>query len=180
MGLPNFIEEKFTPARLPEFAINALSNFPLENHFKQLSRQFKSPKMKALLSFQDLYVGETFSRRAWSGTVSSAVSSDVRFYVQLFFPLLFCSILRSWMIMREVNHNAIPQDDKQKRCLPYGNMFSRVPSPYVILLDGVSCAGLSPYNAPAVFSLLQVRSVSFHRAVGVQVGRGLCRKGVSF
>ncbi|CAM9896207.1 unnamed protein product [Ascophyllum nodosum] len=57
VGLPNFIEEKFTPQRLPEFALNALSNSPLENHHKQLCRRFQNPKMRALLSFQDLYVG---------------------------------------------------------------------------------------------------------------------------
>eukprot|EP00904_Undaria_pinnatifida_P006680 jgi/Undpi1/3141/HiC_scaffold_15.g06515.m1 len=57
VGLPNFIEEKFTPSRLPEFALNALSNSPLENHYNQLKRRFDSPKMRALLSFQDLYVG---------------------------------------------------------------------------------------------------------------------------
>ena len=59
VGLPNFIEEKFTPSRLPEFALNALSNSPLENHYNQLKRRFDSPKMRALLSFQDLYVGES-------------------------------------------------------------------------------------------------------------------------
>ncbi|CAM9453195.1 unnamed protein product, partial [Hapterophycus canaliculatus] len=57
VGLPNFIEEKFTPGRLPEFALGALFNSPLENHYGQLSRRFKSEKMRALLSFQDLYVG---------------------------------------------------------------------------------------------------------------------------
>lgn len=57
VGLPNFIEEKFTPARLPEFALSALFNSPLENHYGQLRRRFDSPKMRALLSFQDLYVG---------------------------------------------------------------------------------------------------------------------------
>lgn len=58
VGLPNFIEEKLTPGRLPEFALGALFNSPLENHYKQLSRRFESEKMRALLSFQDLYVGE--------------------------------------------------------------------------------------------------------------------------
>ncbi|CAN0408257.1 unnamed protein product, partial [Laminaria digitata] len=57
IGLPNFIEEKFDPSRLPEFALNALFNSPLENHDKQLRRRFETPKMRALLSFQDLYVG---------------------------------------------------------------------------------------------------------------------------
>lgn len=57
VGLPNFIEEKLTTNRLPEFAFNALSYSPLENHYKQLSRTFESVKMRALLSFQDLYVG---------------------------------------------------------------------------------------------------------------------------
>ncbi|CBJ25802.1 conserved unknown protein [Ectocarpus siliculosus] len=57
VGLPNFIEEKFTPGRLPEFALGALFNSPLENHYGQLSRRFDNPKMRALLSFQDLYVG---------------------------------------------------------------------------------------------------------------------------
>lgn len=67
VGLPNFIEQRFTPARLPEFALNALSNSPLENHYKQLCRRFESSKMRALLSFQDLYVGEflVFFFRTW-------------------------------------------------------------------------------------------------------------------
>lgn len=61
VGLPNFIEEKFTPGRLPEFALGALFNSPLENHYGQLRRRFESSKMRALLSFQDLYVGEGWS-----------------------------------------------------------------------------------------------------------------------
>ncbi|CAM9322137.1 unnamed protein product [Discosporangium mesarthrocarpum] len=58
VGLPNFIEERLDMSRLPEFAWKALSgSFPLENHHAQLSRKFSTPKMRALLSFQDLYVG---------------------------------------------------------------------------------------------------------------------------
>jgi len=60
-GLPNFIEERFDPTSLPEFLIQSLKNFgrawPLKPHSDVLDEIFDSNKLKALASFQDLYVG---------------------------------------------------------------------------------------------------------------------------
>ena len=58
-GWPNFIEERFTPELLPKFLANALQpkNFPLRSHHSSLGEYFKTEKLKALFSFQDLYVG---------------------------------------------------------------------------------------------------------------------------
>jgi phytoene desaturase (3,4-didehydrolycopene-forming) len=60
-GLPNFIEEKLDLSTLPKFLIESLkdnaSRWPLQPHSTMLSNLFSSPKMIALASFQDLYVG---------------------------------------------------------------------------------------------------------------------------
>jgi phytoene desaturase len=57
-GLPNFIEEKLETANLPRFCLEAVRSSPLESHAKQLERRFSGyPKLQAMLSFQDLYVG---------------------------------------------------------------------------------------------------------------------------
>jgi phytoene desaturase (3,4-didehydrolycopene-forming) len=60
-GLPNFIEERLDLESLPKFLIEALRDFakawPLKPHSDVLDAIFQSNKMKALASFQDLYVG---------------------------------------------------------------------------------------------------------------------------
>ena len=60
-GLPNFIEERFDLGSFPAFLQAALGGFgkawPLKPHSSVLDVLFSSPKMKALASFQDLYVG---------------------------------------------------------------------------------------------------------------------------
>uniref|UniRef100_A0A6U4CWI0 Amine oxidase domain-containing protein n=1 Tax=Phaeomonas parva TaxID=124430 RepID=A0A6U4CWI0_9STRA len=58
-GWPNFIEEKLTLDVLPKFIANALTprNFPLLSHNQHLKQYFKTKKLNALFSFQDLYVG---------------------------------------------------------------------------------------------------------------------------
>ena len=60
-GLPNFIEERLDLTTLPEFLIQSLKNFgrawPLKPHSDVLDEIFDSNKLKALASFQDLYVG---------------------------------------------------------------------------------------------------------------------------
>jgi phytoene desaturase (3,4-didehydrolycopene-forming) len=60
-GLPNFIEEKFDLASFPAFLREALRGFgkawPLKPHSDVLDATFASNKMKALASFQNLYVG---------------------------------------------------------------------------------------------------------------------------
>jgi len=58
-GWPNFIEEDIQLGVLPKFLGNALSlkNWPLQSHAASLQQYFKSPKLQALFSFQDLYVG---------------------------------------------------------------------------------------------------------------------------
>jgi phytoene desaturase (3,4-didehydrolycopene-forming) len=60
-GLPNFIEERLDLASLPNFIWHALRDngkaWPLKAHSDVLDAFFRSPKMKALASFQDLYVG---------------------------------------------------------------------------------------------------------------------------
>eukprot|EP00536_Pseudo-nitzschia_multiseries_P002135 jgi/Psemu1/235406/estExt_Genewise1.C_280111 len=60
-GLPNFIEERLDLASLPEFLRRSLSGggkaWPLKPHSDVLDAMFDSDKLKALASFQDLYVG---------------------------------------------------------------------------------------------------------------------------
>ncbi|CAJ1965690.1 unnamed protein product [Cylindrotheca closterium] len=60
-GLPNFIEQRFDLASFPSFIQEALRDFgkawPLKPHSEVLDAIFESEKLKALASFQDLYVG---------------------------------------------------------------------------------------------------------------------------
>ena len=60
-GLPNFIEERIDVSTLPAFMIEALKEnairWPLQPHSSMLDNLFESPKLKAMASFQDLYVG---------------------------------------------------------------------------------------------------------------------------
>lgn len=60
-GLPNFIEERIDVTTLPAFLREALRDsckaWPLKSHSEVLDAIFSSNKMKALASFQDLYVG---------------------------------------------------------------------------------------------------------------------------
>lgn len=60
-GLPNFIEERLDLASFPKFVIEAVKDnfksWPLKPHSVVLDNTFESRKMKALASFQDLYVG---------------------------------------------------------------------------------------------------------------------------
>lgn len=60
-GLPNFIEEKLDLGSLPEFLVRSLQGFgkawPLKPHSDVLDALFESNKLRALASFQDLYVG---------------------------------------------------------------------------------------------------------------------------
>jgi len=60
-GLPNFIEERLDlpsfPAFLKETLRDGAKRWPLQPHSTMLSSLFESPKLIALASFQDLYVG---------------------------------------------------------------------------------------------------------------------------
>jgi phytoene desaturase (3,4-didehydrolycopene-forming) len=60
-GLPNFIEERFDIKSFPAFLQQALragaKAWPLKPHSDVLDLTFSSHKMRALASFQDLYVG---------------------------------------------------------------------------------------------------------------------------
>lgn len=60
-GLPNFIEERLDVSTLPSFMVEALKDgakrWPLQPHSTMLDSLFDSPKLKAMASFQDLYVG---------------------------------------------------------------------------------------------------------------------------
>lgn len=148
MGLPNFIEERLSLARLPEFVWNALSSSPLENHHRQLSRNFDSPKMRALLSFQDLYVGKQGSQvvDATSKRITGLSESRPRNK----------GIERRKCLCQE--------PDRRVECLsscsdrsPSTHTFPDLTQSFVLpSFAEQHRAGLSPYTAPAVFSLLQV------------------------
>ena len=60
-GLPNFIEHKLDLSSFPAFLTEAFRDFakawPLKPHSDLLDKLFSSSKMKAMASFQDLYVG---------------------------------------------------------------------------------------------------------------------------
>lgn len=60
-GLPNFIEERLDLPSFPAFLVEALRNgakaWPLKPHSDVLDATFDSQKMRAMASFQNLYVG---------------------------------------------------------------------------------------------------------------------------
>ncbi|GAB5366852.1 hypothetical protein AAMO2058_001179400 [Amorphochlora amoebiformis] len=58
-GLPLFIQQDLASGapKLPEFLFNCLRYWPLFSHHKQLGQFFDTDRMKALMSFQDLYIG---------------------------------------------------------------------------------------------------------------------------
>lgn len=60
-GLPNFIEERLNLMPFPAFVVEALRDgaraWPLKPHSDVLDAMFESTKMKAMASFQNLYVG---------------------------------------------------------------------------------------------------------------------------
>ena len=60
-GLPNFIEERLDLLSFPSFLVEAIRDYgkcwPLKPHSDVLDSIFDSDKMKAVASFQDLYVG---------------------------------------------------------------------------------------------------------------------------
>lgn len=56
-GLPNVIEERFDLKHLVPFIGACISAFPLFPHTWMLKNLFASPKIRAALSFQDLYIG---------------------------------------------------------------------------------------------------------------------------
>lgn len=56
-GLPAFIEERLELSGLPRFMGNLIKAWPLQSHYGLLQQWFKTEKMRALLAFQDLYVG---------------------------------------------------------------------------------------------------------------------------
>lgn len=74
-GLPNFIEERLDLPSFPAFLYESLRNnaraWPLKPHSDVLDAMFDNPKMKALASFQDLYVGlEPYRNdREWFGGI---------------------------------------------------------------------------------------------------------------
>jgi len=58
-GLPLFIQEDLATGlpKLPQFIFNALAHWPLKGHHAQLGEFFETDRLKALFSFQDLYIG---------------------------------------------------------------------------------------------------------------------------
>ncbi|KAL3810447.1 hypothetical protein ACHAXA_010377 [Cyclostephanos tholiformis] len=60
-GLPNFIEGRMDIKSVPNFAYESLrdggKNWPLRPHSRMLNSIFDGPKLRALASFQNLYVG---------------------------------------------------------------------------------------------------------------------------
>jgi phytoene desaturase (3,4-didehydrolycopene-forming) len=82
-GLPNFIEEQFDWQSLPTFVVEVLRDWarawPLKPHSDVLDAIFESTKMKALASFQDLYVGlEPYrNHQLWGGGVLKSTAPAV-------------------------------------------------------------------------------------------------------
>ena len=58
-GLPVVIEENLTVniQHMFKFLLACIKDFPLLSHYKMLSKYFKSNKLRAMMSFQDLYIG---------------------------------------------------------------------------------------------------------------------------
>ena len=56
-GLPGVIEETPSFTSLLPFLVSCLDDFPLLSHSYILKKYFRSKKLQALMSFQDLYIG---------------------------------------------------------------------------------------------------------------------------
>ena len=56
-GLPNVIEEKLDLSGIGDFLLACLRAFPLFPHSIMLQNIFRTEKLRALMSFQDLYIG---------------------------------------------------------------------------------------------------------------------------
>lgn len=56
-GLPTVIQEKRDFTHFGSFIMACIKIFPLRSHDSMLQQYFKSPKLKAMMSFQDLYIG---------------------------------------------------------------------------------------------------------------------------
>ena len=58
-GLPVVIEEKLNIniQHMIKFLYACIKDFPLLSHYKMLSKYFKTDKLRAMMSFQDLYIG---------------------------------------------------------------------------------------------------------------------------
>ena len=56
-GLPNIIKEQFNATYLFPFIQSCIKIFPLFSHYNMLTNFFRTPKLRAMFSFQDLYVG---------------------------------------------------------------------------------------------------------------------------
>lgn len=82
-GLSNFIEERFDLGSFPAFLYQALRKgakaWPLKPHSDVLDATFQSTKMRALASFQDLYVGlEPYrNNRQWFGGILQSTAPAV-------------------------------------------------------------------------------------------------------
>jgi phytoene desaturase (3,4-didehydrolycopene-forming) len=56
-GLPTVIQEKPDFTHFGSFVMACIKVFPLRSHDSMLQQYFKSPKLRAMMSFQDLYIG---------------------------------------------------------------------------------------------------------------------------
>jgi phytoene desaturase (3,4-didehydrolycopene-forming) len=56
-GLPTVIQEKPDFTHFGSFVMACIKVFPLRSHDSMLKQYFKSPKLRAMMSFQDLYIG---------------------------------------------------------------------------------------------------------------------------
>ena len=58
-GLPVVIEENLNInlVHMIKFLLACIKDFPLLSHYHMLSKYFKSDKLRAMMSFQDLYIG---------------------------------------------------------------------------------------------------------------------------
>ena len=56
-GLPTVIQEKPDFTHFGSFVMACIKIFPLRSHDSMLQQFFKSPKLRAMMSFQDLYIG---------------------------------------------------------------------------------------------------------------------------
>ena len=91
-GLPNFIEERLDLISFPAFLYEALrenaKSWPLKPHSDVLDAIFESNKMKALASFQDLYVGLEPYRNDNKGILTSFGGGVLRSTAPAVFGLL--------------------------------------------------------------------------------------------
>jgi len=82
-GVPNFIQFEFSFDSINAFLKSLLSMWPLSSHHTEAGRFFSNPKLQALVTFQDLYVGLS----PYSAPAVFSLLQAIEFKQGVFYPV---------------------------------------------------------------------------------------------